>query len=112
MLLSGGELDGIRILGRKTVEFMTQNHLPESLVDLDSADGFGFGLGFAVLLDVPHSGVPGSVGEYNWGGYASTLFWVDPKEELIAILMTQFIPSGSHPLRSDFKVALYPALLN
>jgi CubicO group peptidase (beta-lactamase class C family) len=112
MLLNGGDLDGTRILGRKTVELMTQNHLRGSALDLESSNGFGFGLGFAVLLDVPRSEVTGTVGEYNWGGYASTLFWVDPEEELIAILMTQYIPSGTYPLRADFKAALYPALID
>ena len=110
MMLNGGELDGKRILSHKTVEFMTRNHLPSRILDQEPLSGAGFGLGFAVVLDAPQSGVLSSEGEYNWGGYASTEFWVDPKEDLFAILMTQLIPSSTYPLKSDFKVALYQAL--
>ncbi len=119
MMLGGGELDGQRLLGRKTVELMTMNHLPggqflsamsQSLFSEASYDGIGFGLGFAVTLDPARSLIPGSVGEYSWGGVASTYFWIDPKEDLIAIFMTQFMPSTLYPLRRELRTAVYAAL--
>ena len=120
MLLNGGQLDGGRILGPKTIELMTMNHLPDH--DELSAralgtwsetanDGVGFGLGFAVLLDLPRTQNVGSVGEYYWGGAASTIFWIDPAEELIAIFMTQFMPSGTFNFRGQIKQLLYPGLV-
>ena len=120
MLLNGGQLDGARILGPKTIELMTMNHLPDD--DELSAralgtwsetanDGVGFGLGFAVLLDLPRTQNVGSVGEYYWGGAASTIFWIDPAEELIAIFMTQFMPSGTFNFRGQIKQLLYPGLV-
>ncbi len=119
MMLGGGELDGQRLLGRKTVELMTMNHLPggqflsamsQSLVSEASYDGIGFGLGFAVTMDPARSLIPGSVGEYSWGGAASTYFWIDPKEDLIAIFMTQFMPSTLYPLRRELRTAVYSAM--
>ncbi len=112
MLLNGGELDGVRILSRKTVELMTCDHLARDVVSPLDAGGFGFGLGFAVLKNVPATGVSGSIGEYNWSGMANTLFWVDPKEKLIAILMTQLIPYDAYPLRDEFKSAIYQAIVD
>ena len=120
MLLNGGQLDGVRILGPKTIELMAMNHLPDD--DELSAralgtwsetanDGVGFGLGFAVLLDLPRTQNVGSVGEYYWGGAASTIFWIDPAEELIAIFMTQFMPSGTFNFRGQIKQLLYPGLV-
>ncbi len=95
MLLNGGELEGVRILGRKTVELMTANHLdatvsviPGSPVNL-LGPGYGFGLGFAVRKEQGLSPLPGSVGEYRWNGIYGTLFWVDPRERLIGIVLTQ-----------------------
>lgn len=111
MFLNGGQLDGTRILSPKTVAFMTQNHLPAHILEQEPLRGAGFGLGFAVIMDPPASGVLSSEDEYNWGGYASTEFWVDPREDLFAVFMTQLIPSGTYPLKSDFKVALYQALV-
>lgn len=120
MLLNGGELDGVRILGPKTIELMTLNHLPNG-DDLSTRalgtfsetvnDGIGFGLGFAVLLDLPRTQNVGSVGEYYWGGAASTIFWIDPAEELIVIFMTQFMPSGTFNFRGQIKQLLYPGLV-
>lgn len=119
MLLNGGELDGVRILGRKTVELMTANHLPggkyltdmsQSLFSEAAYDGIGFGLGFAVTLDPARSLLPGSVGEYSWGGAASTYFWIDPKEELIVIFMTQLLPSTLYPLRRELRTMAYAAM--
>jgi CubicO group peptidase (beta-lactamase class C family) len=116
MLLDGGELDGVRLLGRKTVELMTMNHLPDSMIPIgwppDIMPGYGFGLGFRVRVDDAQAGLLGSVGEYAWGGYASTSFFVDPKEELIALLMPQFLPSGYYPILEEFRVLVYQALVD
>jgi CubicO group peptidase (beta-lactamase class C family) len=111
MLLNRGETDGVRLLGRKTVEFMTTNHLPEGLHPFESpADGFG--LGGSVLMDLGKSQVLGSVGNYGWGGAANTNFWIDPREELIGILMLQFMPSDTYPVVSDFRNLTYQALVS
>ena len=121
MLLGGGELEGARILGRKTIELMTRNHLPggkdlsETSVGMFSESamaGTGFGLGFSVTLDPARTGGVGSAGEYAWGGAASTLFWIDPAEDLIAIFLTQFFPSRTFNLRGQLKAIVYPALLD
>jgi CubicO group peptidase (beta-lactamase class C family) len=116
MLLNRGELDGIRLLGRKTIELMTINHLPESMIPIgwppDIMHGYGFGLGFRVRVDDAQAGLLGSVGEYAWGGYASTSFFVDPREELIAVMMPQFLPSGYYPILEEFRVLVYQALVD
>ena len=120
MLLNGGELDGTRLLSRKTVELMTTNHLPNGLIPISIGSGkleyvikgYGWGLGSAVLTDVVQSEVLGSEGEYMWGGGANTFFWVDPKEELIALLMTQFIPVGYYPIERQFKVLTYQTIVD
>jgi CubicO group peptidase (beta-lactamase class C family) len=121
MLLNGGELDGARVLGRKTVEFMTLNHLPtggdlasmgQRVFSETTYEGIGFGLGFSVMLDPARAAVVGSVGEYAWGGAASTMFWVDPREELVGLLLTQLIPSSSYPLRREMKALTYQALID
>lgn len=120
MLLRGGELDGVRLLGRRTVALMTRNHLPggQDLGRLNAGgfaetvlDGVGFGLGFAVVLDPLPSRLPASVGEFHWGGMASTGFWVDPSEELTAMLFTQLLPSSTYPLRPQLRQLTYAALL-
>ncbi len=118
MMRRGGTLDGVRILGPKTVSFMTRNHLSEESMhaaweqrptpDIGRA-GFGFGLGFGVVTDSAAIGILGSDGEYNWGGAAGTIFWIDPVEELVVISMIQLMQSP-WPLRSDVKVAVYQAL--
>ncbi|WP_336367190.1 serine hydrolase domain-containing protein [Marinobacter sp. C2H3] len=118
-LSQGGELDGARIIGRKTLEFMRRNHLPGNQ-DLPSLTiggfsetpyaGSGFGLGFSVKTDVPKSHIIGSEGEYGWGGLASTNFWVDPVEDVVGIFMTQLIPSSSYPLRQELRALVYGAL--
>jgi len=120
MLLNKGELDGERILGRKTVELMTSNHLPNN-GDLTSMgqpvfsetpyDGIGFGLGFSVMLDPATANILGTPGEFAWGGAASTYFWIDPEEELIAILLTQLMPSSSYPIRREFRVLAYQSIV-
>ena len=117
MLCNEGELDDVRILGSKTVEMMTSNHLPESLKpfavgqsNASDTRGCGFGLGFRVVMDIAEHGILGSEGIYSWGGAASTIFWVDPMEDMVAILLTQMMPSSTYPLRREFQVATYQAL--
>ena len=121
MLLNGGELDGVRVLGRKTVEYMTINHLPtggdlasmgQRVFSETTYEGIGFGLGFSVMLDPARAAVIGSVGEFAWGGAASTMFWVDPREELVGLLLTQLLPSSSYPLRREMKALTYQALID
>lgn len=109
MLLNMGELDGNRLLGRKTVELMTQDHLGPGL-SLPNDPGLGFGLGVSVVTDLAKTRALGSVGTYGWGGAANTHFWIDPQEELIGLLMLQFMPSGTYPIVPDFRVAVYQAL--
>ena len=120
MLLNGGELDGHRILGRKTIELMTMNHLPDGkdLTELSVAayseiasEGVGFGLGFAVTLDPTLTG-GGSKGEYYWGGAASTIFWIDPTEDLIVIFLTQLMPSGTFNFRGQLKQLICSAFID
>ena len=118
MLLNYGELDGVRILGRKTVELMTQNHLPTGVSLPDQFGrkyglaGYGFGLGFRVRTDVAKSQLPGSVGEYGWAGACETYFLVDPKEDLVALFMTQLIPSTHYPIRREFTTLVYQAIVD
>ena len=114
-----GELDGVRLLGRKTVEFMTQNHLRGDMADMgqprfseSSYSGIGFGLGFSVMLDPAKAEIIGSPGEYAWGGAASTAFWIDPQEDLAVILLTQLLPSSTYPLRRELRVLSYQALID
>ena len=116
-ILNKGELNGVRLLGPKTVALMTCNHLPWALlpISFEGAEpmlGMGFGLGFGVMLDAAKSGVLGSVGDHGWGGYAETFFWIDPQEELIAIQMSQYQPSQTYPIRKEFRTAVYQALTN
>ncbi len=120
MLRNRGELDGMRLLGRKTVELMTMNHLPggQELTQLAQAGmftetayaGVGFGLGFSVMQSPVRAHILGTAGEFAWGGAASTAFWIDPEEDLIVIFMTQLMPSSSYPLRRELRVLTYAAL--
>jgi CubicO group peptidase (beta-lactamase class C family) len=110
MLLNGGELDGVRLLGRKTVALMTDNHLPPDLHPFD-AGGYGFGLGVRVRTSVARAGTLGSVGEYGWSGAADTEFWIDPAEDLIGMYLGQCMPSQLYPARRQFKVLVYQALV-
>lgn len=120
MLLNGGELEGERILGRKTLDLMTMNHLPDggdlaswskSLFSEATNAGVGFGLGFAVNINPAANMIPGSVGEYYWGGMFSTAFFVDPVEKLHMVFMTQLSPSSVYPIRRELKTFIYSALI-
>ena len=119
MCANGGELDGVRILGRKTLELMTMNHLPgksdltcmsRSLFSETQNGGVGFGLGFAVTQDVAKAMIPGSAGEYYWGGMFTTAFFIDPVEKLHMVFMTQLSPSLLYPIRRELKTLIYSAL--
>ena len=121
MLLRGGELDGQRLLGSRTLRYMTGNSLPggQDLVQFGiplfaevKFDGQGFGLGFSVLQDPMAAGTLGTAGEFGWGGAASTAFWVDPKEEITAIFMTQLLPSSTWPIRTQLRQLVYSALVD
>ncbi len=109
MLANGGEWNGKRYVSRKTLEYMTTNHVG----DMRAADrpGFGFGLGFEVRTSVGAADTPGSVGEYGWSGAAGTTFWIDPKEELIALYMTQVPPVDRVRLRTQFRTMLEAAIV-
>ena len=118
-LLNRGELGGVRLLGPKTLALMTSNHLPggrdlpemsRSLFSEAAYNGIGFGLGFSVTMDPAKTLIPGSAGEYAWGGAATTSFWIDPAEELIAIFMTQVLPSSAYPLRRELRTMVYAAI--
>lgn len=113
MILNGGALDGERLLGRKTVELMTSNHVQATTYTGDRylpGPGYGFGLGYAVRLESGISAIAGSKGDYRWGGWAGTGIWIDPREELVAIYMMQDVASSSH-LRDRFKILVYQAIV-
>jgi CubicO group peptidase (beta-lactamase class C family) len=119
MLLNRGALNGAQIIGPKTLELMTANHLPgnkqlpeisRSMFSEAMYNGVGFGLGFAVTVDQPRTLILGSNGEFTWGGLASTLFWVDPREELIGIFLTQLMPSSTYTVRREVRTLTYAAM--
>jgi CubicO group peptidase (beta-lactamase class C family) len=114
MMLNRGELNGVRILTPETVDLMTRNHVAENLQPLsfnglfpEPADGYGFGLGYCISLQ---DNEIGNAGDFGWGGMADTYCWIDPKEEIIGILMQQFMPSLTHPGRRDFRKAVYQSI--
>ena len=108
MVLNDGELEGVRLLGRKTAELIKMNHVsPDWLAP--ERTGVGFGLGFSVVTDVAKAQALGSVGTCSWGGMASTTFWIDPVEELIGIFMTQLVGADS-PFHAQFRVLTYQSL--
>jgi CubicO group peptidase (beta-lactamase class C family) len=118
-LLNRGELGEVRLIGPKTLALMTSNHLPggrdltemsRSLFSEATYAGVGFGLGFSVTMNPALTLIPGSAGEYAWGGAASTSFWIDPAEDLIAIFMTQLLPSSSYPVRRELRTMVYSAI--
>jgi CubicO group peptidase (beta-lactamase class C family) len=119
MMLNKGELDGTRYLGRKTVELMTGNHLRGDMAAMgqprwseSTCEGIGFGLGFSVMLDPAKAQILGTPGEFAWGGAASTAFWVDPLEEIVAVFLTQLLPSSTYPIRPQLKQLVYQALVD
>ena len=112
MLLNGGTLDGKRILGPRTIAYMTADHLGASIVPGSAylpGPGFGFGLGFAVRKEAGVSPLAGSVGEINWGGAGGTYFWIDPKEDLFVVYMMQS-PKQRAPYRAVLKDMVYAAI--
>lgn len=119
MLLNGGTLDGATIIGRKTLDLMTANHLPgggdltqhsKSLFSEAEMAGIGFGLGFACNVDPAATMLSGSAGEFYWGGMFSTAFLVDPEEDLTMVFMTQLSPSSTYPIRRELRTMIYAAL--
>ena len=112
MLINGGSLGDVRLLGKKTVEVMRMNHLPRDgrLPGGFFGDSYGFGLGGSVLLDVAGTQGLGSAGSFGWGGAASTIFFIDPEEDLVGVLMTQLM-RNPHPLRQDFRTWIYQSLV-
>jgi CubicO group peptidase (beta-lactamase class C family) len=115
MLANGGELDGQRIVGRKTLELMHANHLPDTLLPYELLGvlnhGMGFGLGSRVMLDPAKTGGTGSVGEFGWAGAAKTYFWVDPVEELVGVFMSQYMTGVLQPDR-DLRSLAYQAIVD
>ncbi|MGB0406555.1 MAG: serine hydrolase domain-containing protein [Pseudomonadales bacterium] len=119
MLLGGGTLEGARIIGPKTLALMGSNHLPDG-GDLTAwaqgsfsettYEGIGFGLGFAVNLGMAATSAVGTEGELFWGGAASTIFWVDPREDLACVFLTQLMPSGTYNFRGQLKAMVYGAI--
>ena len=120
MLLNQGELDGTRIIGRKTLAMMASNHLPDhkDLTEMSQSafsettyQGVGFGLGFSVILDPVKTQSLTDEGEYGWGGAASTVFWVNPKEEMVVIFLTQLLPSSTYQVRRELRSLVYSSLM-
>ena len=118
-MLNKGQLDGVRLLGRKTVELKTMNHLKGDMADLgtprcseSTAEGIGFGLGFSVTLDPAKAHIVGTRGEYSWGGAASTTFWCDPVEDMAVVMLTQLMPSTTYPIRRELRVLAYQAIVD
>lgn len=118
-MLAFGALEGVRLLGRKTVALMMSNHMDGDLSAMGSPRfsessyaGIGFGLGFSVMLDPAKAQIVGSPGECAWGGVASTAFWIDPAEEMAVVLLTQLMPSSTYPIRRELRVLTYAALVD
>jgi CubicO group peptidase (beta-lactamase class C family) len=107
MLANGGTLDGVRLLGPKTVALATTNHVGTLYKD----GTLGFGLGFEVVEDIGRAGRLTTVGEFNWSGAYHTQFWVDPREQIVAVLMTQLRPAGDSDIQVKFKNLVYQAIL-
>ncbi len=121
MLANRGELGGQRILGRKTVEYLSTNHLPgnsdlagmgQRVFSEVSYEGIGFGLGVSVTLDPAKAGAMGSVGDHGWGGAASTAFWVDRSEDMVVVQLAQLMPSSTHPIRRELRTLVYQSLVD
>ncbi len=119
MLRRGGESGGARLLGPRTVALMTANHLPGTIAELGptpwteaSFEGLGFGLGVSVMGQPARARLSGSPGDYGWGGVASTVFWVDPLEDMTVLFLTQLSPSHSYPNRKELRALVYQALVD
>ena len=110
MLVNGGELDGVRLLGPKTIELMTVSHTGD-LTPSPQGPAAGFGLGFRVITDLGQSQRTASVGTYSWGGIWGTSFWVDPKEKVVGVLMIQRFPTTSVPIADVFQAMAYQAIV-
>ncbi|SDC07518.1 CubicO group peptidase, beta-lactamase class C family [Ruegeria marina] len=118
MLRRGGEVDGQRLIGPATLDFMMRNHLPGDIAAMgpqsfaeQPMEGMGFGLGGAVVLDPGRARTPGSVGDFSWGGMASTFFWLDRVHDITVVFFTQLAPSSSYPSRSELKALIHGALI-
>lgn len=120
MVLNGGELGGVRLLSPTTVDYMRQNHLPggQSIKDMgissfseEREEGTGFGLGFSVVTDPVATHAPVSMGTFSWGGAASTYFWIDPVEDIVAVFMTQLMPSSTFPMRPQLQTLVNAAII-
>lgn len=116
MMLNGGELNGARLLGRKTVALMTKNHLPGKVLPMALFDwtmnGYGYGLGFSVIMSAVENQEFESVGNYGWFGVAGTYFWIDPQETVIGLIMTQIMWGGQYLLDAKLKELTYQALVD
>jgi CubicO group peptidase (beta-lactamase class C family) len=115
MLLNGGVLNGVRILSKASVELMAKNHLSDAILSDGAAfglEGVGMGLTVGTIMDPGLAGTYSVKGEFFWGGAASTIFWVDRKNNLTATMMTQYMPSDKYPLREELKTLLYSSLSN
>lgn len=119
MIRLGGRGNGVQLLSPRTLSFMRKNHLEGEIASMGPSSfaempmqGTGFGLGGAVVLEPARAGVPGSAGDFGWGGMASTYFWTDPVEQLTAIFFTQLIPSSSYPNRAELKALVHAALVD
>lgn len=113
LVADGGSFEGRRYLGRKTVELMTMNHLPDHMFPLSISSpfpGYGFGLGFTQVTNVPDTRILGSLGNHGWSGAADTHFWIDPVEKMIGMVLLQYMPSQTIKARDDFNNLLYQAL--
>jgi CubicO group peptidase (beta-lactamase class C family) len=113
MMLNSGVINGVRILGPKTVKYMSSNHLHDHLIPYNkTSDGEGYGLAMSVTVNQEMSGFMSSTGNYGWGGAASTYFRIDPQEKIIMISMAQFVPIGFHRYHDDFRNLVYQALID
>ncbi len=119
MLRGRGRLGAAQILGSRTADFMMSNHMPGDLASMGQAvfsevsfEGVGFGLGGWVMLDPPKSQMMGSVGDFGWGGMASTVFWTDPVEDMVVLFATQLLPSSFHPIRKELRALVHQALVD
>ena len=114
MLLEGGSLGDVRILGADTVAKMRENRLPDALVPIElgtfMSPGYGFGLGFAVMMDADASPEPDNNGVYRWAGAANTFFWIDPEAELVGMVWTQFMPFAAYDIEREFQTLVYEAI--